>query len=399
MIKLFILLLLTTTLFASKVETYRWSNGESYLSFLQKNKLPLKSLYYDLDKEEQELAEEILYGVRYQILKNDSGEITQLLIPINDELQVHIHKPKGEFEFEIIPIISETKTESLLLKIKNSPYLDIIKETGYTNLAHIFIASFKKSLNFKKDSRENDTLVMLYEQKYRLGKPFSMPLLKSAMIEMKGKKHYMYLSENGKYYNELGAELEEFLLARPIGSARISSLFTLRRFHPVLKKYRAHLGVDYGASVGTPILASGNGRVVYAGFTRGYGNVIKIQHENNYQTLYAHQSGFKKGIARGKSVKKGEVIGFVGTTGLSTGPHLHFGLYRSAQAINPLSVIQLVVKKLSNKEKNEFIRLKTTNNKVIDRILKNNKKFPRISNFDSVCYFFNEKCETNIKSN
>lgn len=392
MMRFFILLLFVTSLFASKVETFRWSGGESYLSFLEKNRLPLKSLYYDLDKDEQELAEEIKTGVHYQILKTDAGEITQLFIPINDELQIHIHKKRGEFVFEIIPIISETKTETLVLKIKNSPYLDIVNETGSKKLAQIFVSSFKKSLDFNNGLRKDDTLVMIYDQKYRLGKPFSMPILKSAMIEIKNKKHYMYLNEDGKYYNELGDETDEFLLARPIPNAKVSSLFTQRRFHPILNKYRAHLGVDYAATSGTPILAAGDGRVVFAGFMRGYGNVTKIQHENEYMTLYAHQTSFKKGIKQGVSVKKGQLIGYVGSTGLSTGPHLHFGLYKYAQAIDPLKIVQLATKKLSGKGKDVFLKIKKSSDTMIEKLLKESKRFVRISNFDTACYFNNKKC-------
>jgi murein DD-endopeptidase MepM/ murein hydrolase activator NlpD len=235
---------------------------------------------------------------------------------------------------------------------------------------------------------------MIYEQKYRMGKPFSMPTLKVAMIEMNNKKNYIYLNDNdGRFYNEDGNEIEEFLLANPIRNARVSSQFTTRRFHPILQKYRAHQGVDYAAGRGTPILAAGDGKVAFIGETRGYGKIIKLQHNDGYLTLYAHQSSFRKGIKNGLSVKQGQIIGYVGSTGLSTGPHLHFGLYQDGRAIDPLRVVQLATKILKGKEKTAFLKLKSNYDESIRLHLKNETKFERISMPDTVCYFFDgESC-------
>ncbi|MCK9453866.1 MAG: peptidoglycan DD-metalloendopeptidase family protein [Sulfurimonas sp.] len=389
MIRFFILFLFTIPLFAAQVETFRWSNGETYLDFLEKNNLPLKHLYYNLDEDEQQLTEEIYSGVHYQISRDKNNNIDQIFIPLNDELQIHIYKHNSEYLFETVPIISETRVEAFTLKIKHSPYLDIIRETGSTKLATIFVSSFKHSLDFKRDLRKGDTLAMIYEQKYRLGKPFSMPTLKAAMIEMRGKKHYIYLNDDGRFYNEDAKEVEGFLLGNPVRSARISSKFTKRRYHPILKKYRAHLGVDYAASRGTPIAAAGSGRVVYMGRTRGYGKMIKIQHSDGYMTLYAHQSSFRKGIRKGSYVKKGQIIGYVGSTGLSTGPHLHFGLYSNGRAIDPLRVVQVATKKLSGAEKSAFLKLKSNYDESIALHIANETKYARVSTSQSICYFYN----------
>ena len=386
--------LLTTSLFGSKIDSFRWPKGISYLMFLEKNNLPTKKLYYDLDRYDQTLTEEIRSGTNCQLLKNDKNEAIQLLVPLNDELQIHVYKYKNKYSFEIIPIISQTKREAFVLKISHSPYYDIIKTTGSKKLAQIFVANYRYSLNFKRDLRKGDTLMMMYDQKYRLGVPFSMPILKAAMIEMRGKKHYIYLNDDERYYNEKANEVEGFLLARPVKSARISSYFTKRRFHPILKKYRAHLGVDYAARRGTPIVAAGNGRISFIGKTRGYGNLIKIRHSDGYTTLYAHQKSFRKGMKKGKYVKKGHTIGYVGSTGLSSGPHLHFGLYKHGRAINPLRVVQVTTKKLKGKAKKAFLRLKENYNQSIDIHLANNTRFIKEAKPDSVCYFYGEKnCE------
>jgi len=194
LIRLLLLLLLITSLNAAKIENFRWINGETYLIFLEKHILPLKKLYYDLDKDDQMLTQEMRSGINCQILRDEKQEILQILLPLNDELQIHIYKDKDEYKFEAIPIISTTKTEAFTLKISHSPYYDIIKATGSKKLAEIFVSSFKYSLNFKVDLRKGDTLVMIYDQKYRLGKAFSMPTLKVAMIELK-KKKTLYISK------------------------------------------------------------------------------------------------------------------------------------------------------------------------------------------------------------
>ncbi len=389
MIRFFILFLLTTTLFSSQVERFRWISGETYLIFLERQNLPVKNLYYNLDKDDQRLTEEMRTGVHYQILKDGDGEIEQVLLPLNDELQIHIYKHKESYHFEAIPIVSNTKTEAFTLQINHSPYYDIIKATGSKKLAQIFVANFRNSLNFKRDLRKGDTIVMIYDQKYRLGRPFSMPTLKVAMIEMRGKKHFIYLNDDERYYDEKGHEVEGFLLARPVRGARISSYFTKRRFHPVLKKWKAHLGIDYAARRGTPIIAAGSGTIIYAGRLGTYGNLVKIRHADGYETRYAHLKSFRRGIRRGKYVKKGHTIGYVGNTGRSTGPHLHFELRKRGRAINPLRVVQVTTKKLKGKERKAFLKLKENYDESVNLHLENQTLFLKPQKQEKVCYFYN----------
>ena len=390
MIRFFILFLFSTIIFASEVDRFRWINGETYLVFLENQNLPVKKLYYNLDKDDQRLTEEMRAGAHCQILKDSHGEIEQVLLPLNDELQIHIYKDNGVYNFEAIPIISTTRTESFTLEITHSPHYNILKETSSKKLAQIFVSSFKNSLNFKRDIRKGDTLVMIYDQKYRLGEPFSMPILKAGMIEMKSKRHYIYLNDDERYYDEKGHEVEGFLLARPVRGARISSYFTKRRFHPILKKWKAHLGIDYAARRGTPIVAAGSGRVTYAARLGTYGNLIKIRHDDGYETRYAHLKSFRRGIRRGKYVKKGQTIGYVGSTGRSTGPHLHFELRKHGRAINPLRVVQVTTKKLKGKERKAFLKLKNNFDESVELHLKNRTQFKKPPPFQNESYFFNE---------
>lgn len=386
LILLFFIIFLTS-LFAAKVEDFRWSNGDSYLTFLEKNSLPLKPLYYDLDSSDKILTEDIISGVNCQFLKDDNGKILQILIPLNDELQIHIYSKDDLYFFEAIPIISELRVESFVINIQNSPYQDILEQTGSIKLASIFVAAFQNSLNFSRNIKKGDALVMIYEQKYRLDQVFSMPELRVAMIELNGKKNYVYRSEDGRYYNEDGEVAQNFLLSIPIRGARISSVFTKNRFHPILKKYRSHQGVDYAAPSGTPIMAAGDGKVVFAGYSNGYGNTIKIQHSDGYISLYAHQKSFKGGIRNGLYVKKGDVIGYVGTTGLSTGAHLHFGLYKNSEAIDPLRVVEVAKKAPSAKERAIFEKLKIDGNRDVNDVLSKNTAPIKLVEVQKECYF------------
>ncbi|MFK5938496.1 MAG: peptidoglycan DD-metalloendopeptidase family protein [Sulfurimonas sp.] len=387
MIRFFLFIILTTTIFASTIQRHRWDNGETYLVFLEKNSLPTKALYYNLDKDDQRLTEEMRTGAHYQVSMDKRDGIKQILLPLNDELQIHIYKQNGSYKFEAIPIISTTKTETFSTSITSSPNYNILKETGSKKIAQIFVSSFKHSLNFKNDIRKGDRLVMIYDQKYRLGQAFSMPILKVAMIELHHKQHFIYLNKDERYYDEKAHEVEGFLLARPVRGARISSYFSKRRWHPILHKWKAHLGVDYAARRGTPVVAAGSGRIKYAARMGSYGNLIKITHADGYETRYAHLKSFRRGIHRGKRVKKGQTIGYVGTTGRSTGPHLHFELRKRGRAVNPLRVVQVTTKKLRGKEKKAFLKLKKAYDKKVQTQLQNNTPFLKPSKFQSLCYF------------
>jgi murein DD-endopeptidase MepM/ murein hydrolase activator NlpD len=152
---------------------------------------------------------------------------------------------------------------------------------------------------------------------------------------------YRFEVEDGEveYFDRTGRSLRKFLMRTPVDGARLSSGFGMRR-HPILGYSRMHKGVDFAAPSGTPIYAAGAGRVVSAGRNGGYGNYIRLRHSGEYSTAYAHLSRFAKGIRAGSRIQQGQVIGYVGTTGRSTGPHLHYEILRNDAQINPLSVRQ-----------------------------------------------------------
>ena len=385
--KILVLLMIPFFLFASKVEYLRWDQGMTYLVFLKKYDLPSRPLYWNLDREDRTLTEEIYSGVGYQVLFDDNRTVEQVLIPISDELQLHIARgDDGAYSFEAIPIVYATKRIAFTTTIQSNPSTAIYKMTHSKRAVSAFINGFRKSINFSLRVQKDDPLVMIYDQKYRFGKPFSMPRLILAKIELNGRWHGVYLGADERYYDAKGREVEGFLLGNPVKHARISSGFTRRRWHPVLHKYRAHLGIDYAAPRGTPIRSAGKGVVITKRVSQSYGNMMRVRHSDGYVTLYAHMKKFRAGMRRGKRVKKGEIIGYVGTTGLSSGPHLHFGLYKHNRAINPRSVIQVTTKKLKGEQKRQFTKIVKDLDLQAQELLDAQAKVPRLIDFAPVCY-------------
>jgi murein DD-endopeptidase MepM/ murein hydrolase activator NlpD len=150
--------------------------------------------------------------------------------------------------------------------------------------------------------------------------------------------------------------MRKAFIRSPVDFARISSGFSMGRRHPILNKIRAHKGIDYAAARGTPIKAAGDGRVTLAGRHGGYGNAVVIQHGNSYKTLYGHMQGFAKGVRTGSSVKQGQIIGYIGTTGLSTGPHLHYEFQVNGRHVNPLSIKTAMADPIAKAEKQRFLQ-------------------------------------------
>jgi len=340
-IRLLLTLLLLLSPLAAK--SYKWEKGVTFLSFLKTHNIPQK-LYYNLDHQDQELLAEIRAGQEYFIEKDKNK--TTFLIPITDELQIKLIKSnKGKHEISLEPIPFETLSGSIHFKVKNSMEKELYAQTHSKGLLKALRGVYGKDIDFKK-MKKGDTVTIFYEQKRRKGKAISNPKILASMITVNKNKFYGFLMEDGKYYDSLGKEYQKTKkfytpYIRPVSRCRISSGFTHRRFHPILKRYRAHLGIDYAAPVGTPIKATCKGKVVFRGWKGGYGKCIEIKHANGMKSLYAHMSRFNKKIKKGSYVSQGSVIGYVGNTGRSTGPHLHFGMYKNGKAVNPANYVRV----------------------------------------------------------
>ena len=382
---LIFLLITITSVFSLEVEKLSWPKGDTFLTFLQENNID-KKLYFDLEKEDKELCSEIRQGTNLFVSRNEKGELIQALIEISEDMQIQIYLENNEYKYTTTPINYQEIEEIVTIPVEYSPYQDILNATSNKELANEFIRAYSGSVNFRY-MRKGDNIIIRYKQKIRLGEYHGTPKIVSAMTEVYKRSYYIFKNdEDGRYYNDKGKSLTNYFFKTPLRYTRISSRFTKKRWHPVLKRYRAHLGVDYAAPTGRPIYAAANGRITYRGRKGGYGNVIEIAHKNGYKTLYAHQHRFKAGLKRGSRVRKGQHIGYVGSTGLSTGPHLHFGLYKNGRAINPLRVIRVTKAKLKGKKKREFLSKvkKEIENLKQYKDIKNSKatkleKFPRKS--------------------
>lgn len=334
--------ILFNTLFSAQIEELSWQKGESFLTFLEKNKIPLK-LYYDLDKEDQELCSEIQSGNRFFSYTEEDGSLIQALIPVSLDMQIHIYKDSSnEYKFQTLPINYTEKSELIAIPITESISNDILKATGDVTIAAILNTLFSNSNADFKKMKKGDFIAIEYNQKTYMGKLHGMPEINAAMIQINGKPFYRFRnSKDDKYYDENGVGFTKtYLFQIPLTFTRISSPFTNKRYHPVLKRYRAHLGTDFAAPTGRNIYAASDGKVEFVGTQSGYGKTVIINHQNGYKTLYAHQNGFAKGLRQGQMIKKGTHIGYVGSTGLSSGPHLHLGMYKNNVAIDPMTVLQ-----------------------------------------------------------
>ncbi|MDD4372702.1 MAG: peptidoglycan DD-metalloendopeptidase family protein [Bacteroidales bacterium] len=190
--------------------------------------------------------------------------------------------------------------------------------------------------------QKGDEFELMYERLYVDGKPIGIGKILASRFQHYGKNQFAFYFEQdsvGDYFDETGQSLMRTFLKAPLKYNRISSGFSNARFHPVLKIYRPHHGVDYAAPSGTPVYSIGDGVVTRKGYQKsGGGNYLYIKHNGTYTTAYMHLKGFAKGITEGVRVKQGQLIGFVGSTGLSTGPHLDFRFFRNGNAVNPLTV-------------------------------------------------------------
>jgi murein DD-endopeptidase MepM/ murein hydrolase activator NlpD len=207
-----------------------------------------------------------------------------------------------------------------------------------TQLADIFGGD----IDFHRDLRKGDRFSVIYEAVNHMGRLVRTGRILAAEFINDGKTYralwFQGADGQGGYYTADGKNIRKAFLRSPLEFSRITSGFTLSRFHPVLKEWRAHRGIDYGAPVGTRVKATGDGVVEFVGAQGGYGKMIILRHQGSYTTVYGHLSGFASGLKKGARVAQGDVIGYVGMTGLATGPHLHYEFRVNGSFQNPLTI-------------------------------------------------------------
>ncbi len=212
----------------------------------------------------------------------------------------------------------------------------------HENVAIQIADIFSSDVDFNRDLRQGDRFIVVYEANYAQGEFVGVGRVIAAEFTNQGRSYRaVYFKDQdgrGGYYGPDGKNVRKAFLRSPLAFSRITSRYTNARFHPVLKKWRAHRGIDYGAPTGTPVRATASGSVRFAGRKGGYGKLVTLRHANGYGTRYAHLSRFGRGIRKGTRVEQGQVIGYVGKTGLASGPHLHYEFLVNGKQRNPLKL-------------------------------------------------------------
>ncbi|MFT5512550.1 MAG: murein DD-endopeptidase MepM/ murein hydrolase activator NlpD [Bacteroidia bacterium] len=313
--------------------------------------------------------------------------IADTLFPINKIIagnsvhMVHRKMPKGKKAASLIYHISET--DKLILGFKDSAYafihhvpLDTVERTIYAKidntLYHSILAAntsyelgielsevFAWQVNFFRIDK-NDFFKVIFDEYQVEGRSVEIGPIKAALFYHRGDSFYAFPYKRGEddgYFDEAGENLKKAFLKAPLKYSRISSRYTKRRFHPVQKRWKAHLGTDYAAPRGTPIRTVGDGRIVAASYSRGNGRYVKVKHNSRYTTQYLHMSRIAGGIKKGKYVKQGEVIGYVGSTGLATGPHLCFRFWDNGVQVDPFKIKAPPTTPVSEENKADFTQI------------------------------------------
>ena len=241
-------------------------------------------------------------------------------------------------------------------------------------------------MDFERDIRAGQKFYVLYEENFASDKKVDNGRVLAVSFDaLRGTvQMYRYVKPNGHsgYYDEHGNGAIKSLKRTPINNAKITSKFSGGRKHPVLGYTRAHKGVDFRAPTGTPIPAAGAGRVIARSFNRGHGNFVKIRHNGTFETLYAHMSKFAKGVNVGTMVRQGQIIGYSGSTGLSTGPHLHYEIIKNGVHVNPMTVKLPAIDNLDAENKKLFMEKKAQLDATITSLKMNPKQIVRLTEED-----------------
>ncbi len=280
------------------------------------------------------------------------------------------YKNNGIYEFKKFKKNIKVDTFIYEFEIKDNLFALFEKLEKGVFLADYVSDIFAFVIDFNTEIRKGDRIILLCERKFIEDEFFDYGNILYVLYEGEytGKREAFYFK--GRYYDAEGNSLDKYFLRSPLPYGRISSKFSKKRFHPILRIVRPHHGIDYVAPPGTPVYAVGEGKIIFAGWKRGYGYFVSIRHKNGYVTGYGHLKSIKSGIIKGRWVKEKEIIGYVGSTGLSTGPHLHFEIKKDGKFLDFLKINPPSKKYLSKEEKEEFLKIKEKIKNIIYEKLK-----------------------------
>ncbi len=338
------------------------ANGDTLSTVFAKVGLSQSTVHDVLasSKEAKQLAR-LKVGQRLEFELDDQGNLAQLRSPLNKLESVQLERSDTGYVFKKEQLKPDVNTAYAYGHIESSLFL-AAKRAGLSHNLTMDLANvFGYDIDFAMDIRKGDSFEVVYEEKTVAGEKVGTGNILAARFTNRGKSYtaVRYTNKQGtsSYYTADGQSMRKAFIRTPVDFARISSRFSNGRKHPILNKIRAHKGVDYAAPHGTPIKSAGDGKVLLAGRKGGYGNTVVIQHGNRYRTLYAHMQGFAKGVRSGSSVKQGQIIGYIGTTGLSTGPHLHYEFQVDGVHVDPLGLKLPMADPIAKNEKQRFMQL------------------------------------------
>ena len=290
-------------------------------------------------------------------LEDGTNTIVNLVYPINNTTSVEIRKSQNNFEVKE-NILQLYKREVVVKNIiKNNLYNSAVESGVEPNIIVEFARIFGFEVDFQRDIRQGDWFEILYEKfEDDNNKVRDTGKIIYASMYVNGEEINLYnfkFKNVEDFYDIKGKSITKSLMKTPINGARLSSSFGMRK-HPILGYNKMHRGTDFAAPSGTPIMASGSGTVTRARWCGGGGNCVKIKHNSTYETIYAHMKAFAKGIKEGRKVKQGQIIGYVGSTGLSTGPHLHYEVLVNGKKMNSQKLKLPSGKTLSGEEREQF---------------------------------------------
>lgn len=298
-------------------------------------------------------------GEIIKLSSDDQGTLTGLHYDINFSQSLLVERIDGELQTTTIEHNIDTRPRHASGVINDSLFLSAQKAGLNDNMTMELAAIFGWDIDFVLDIRKGDSFTVIYEEIYKNGSRVKNGNILTAEFINRGKSYRAVRYEDPKtkktgYYTESGKNMRKAFLRSPVKFSYISSRFTNKRYHPVLHKFRSHKGVDYAARRGTPVRSSGEGKIIYRGKKGGYGNVVIVKHGSRYSTLYAHLSKFNRKARKGRRVKQGQIIGYVGSTGLATGPHLHYEFRVNGVHRNPLTVRFPSAKAISKQHLTDF---------------------------------------------
>ena len=316
--------------------------GETLLAIFEKYGLDIKELFAMRDVAANIHPLKSLHaGQPYTLTVDCQSRVSSFVYWINRDSYLKIKRIASGFHAEKNDLDYEKKLLTLSGAIEDNLIASIGEDREHLLLALDLSDIFAWDIDFASDLRKGDTFRIITEGYFYNGQFRKYGKIVAAEFTNNGETFKAYRFEHdGKtdYYDEDGNSRKKAFLKAPLNFRRISSYFSKGRFHPVLKIYRPHHGLDYAAAKGTPVSAIGDGKVVFSGRKGAYGNLIIIKHPNGWQTYYGHLSRISKGIRPGRSVEQGQTIGNVGATGLATGPHLHYEVRIGNKSVNPLAL-------------------------------------------------------------